>query len=193
MRRFAVTMSAMFLTACGSQPGPTAEASASTARPTETVAADATPDLAACPKPDTPVAPDTRLRTEAIAVPAALRGVMRADMESFAVSTLGGGTVCVDASWMEALDNARLSADGRFASFDWFGYEAFGHVIVDRDGKGYTYDHDTAEGFSGDNYWPEEMEPQAFYQPVERGFERQVKERLEWWDRKRRELRGQGE
>ena len=60
-------------------------------------------------------------------------------------------------------------------------------------GKGYTYDHDTAEGFSGDNYWPEEMEPQAFYQPVERGFERQVKERLEWWDRKRRELRGEGE
>ena len=60
-------------------------------------------------------------------------------------------------------------------------------------GKGYTYDHDTAEGFSGDNYWPEEMEPQTFYQPVERGFERQVKERLEWWDRKRRELRGQGE
>ena len=60
-------------------------------------------------------------------------------------------------------------------------------------GKGYTYDHDTAEGFSGDNYWPEEMEPQTFYQPVERGFERQVKERLEWWDRKRRELRGEGE
>ena len=140
MRRFAVTMSAMFLTACGSQPGPTEEASAPTAQPTGTVAAEATPDLAACPKPDTPVAPDTRLRTEAIAVPAALRGVMRADMESFAVSTLGGGTVCVDASWMEALDNARLSADGRFASFDWFGYEAFGHVIVDRDGKGTVID-----------------------------------------------------
>ncbi|MFM7349934.1 MAG: replication-associated recombination protein A, partial [Erythrobacter sp.] len=39
-------------------------------------------------------------------------------------------------------------------------------------GKGYTYDHDTPEGFSGDNYWPEGMAPEAFYAPVERGFER---------------------
>jgi putative ATPase len=60
-------------------------------------------------------------------------------------------------------------------------------------GKGYTYDHETAEGFSGDNYWPEEMEPQAYYDPVERGFERQVRERMEWWDRKRGELRGEEE
>src|SRR4029079_9178193 len=45
-------------------------------------------------------------------------------------------------------------------------------------GKGYTYDHATEEGFSGDNYWPAEMEPQTFYEPVERGFERQVKERI---------------
>ncbi len=57
-------------------------------------------------------------------------------------------------------------------------------------GKGYAYDHDTEEGFSGADYWPEEMEPQAYYQPVERGFERQVIERMEWWDKKRRERRG---
>ena len=57
-------------------------------------------------------------------------------------------------------------------------------------GKGYTYDHDAEDGFSGDNYWPEEMEPQTFYEPVERGFERQVRERMEWWAKKRRELRG---
>ena len=57
-------------------------------------------------------------------------------------------------------------------------------------GKGYTYDHDAEDGFSGDNYWPEEMEPQTFYDPVERGFERQVRERMEWWAKKRRELRG---
>ena len=54
-------------------------------------------------------------------------------------------------------------------------------------GKGYTYDHDAEEGFSGDNYWPEEMEPQTYYEPVERGFERQVKERIEYWNRLRRE------
>jgi len=56
-------------------------------------------------------------------------------------------------------------------------------------GKGYTYDHDAEEGFSGDNYWPEEMEPQTFYEPVERGFERQVKERIAYWN-KLREQRG---
>ncbi len=54
-------------------------------------------------------------------------------------------------------------------------------------GKGYTYDHDTPEGFSGDDYWPEDMEPQTFYSPAERGFEREVKKRLEYWDKLRSE------
>ena len=48
-------------------------------------------------------------------------------------------------------------------------------------GKGYTYDHDAQGGFSGDNYWPDEMEPQTYYSPVERGFERKVRERLAYW------------
>ena len=54
-------------------------------------------------------------------------------------------------------------------------------------GKGYTYDHDAEEGFSGDNYWPDEMEPQTFYDPVERGFERQVRERIAYWNKLREE------
>ena len=54
-------------------------------------------------------------------------------------------------------------------------------------GKGYTYDHDTPEGFSGDEYWPEGMAPEQFYAPVERGFEREVKKRLEYWDKLRAE------
>ncbi len=54
-------------------------------------------------------------------------------------------------------------------------------------GKGYTYDHDAEDGFSGDDYWPEGMEPQTFYEPVERGFERQVKERIAYWNRLRKE------
>ncbi|MBC2651081.1 replication-associated recombination protein A [Novosphingobium flavum] len=57
-------------------------------------------------------------------------------------------------------------------------------------GAGYAYDHDAEDGFSGANYWPEGMPPQTFYQPVERGFEREVKKRLDWWDRKRRERNG---
>jgi len=52
-------------------------------------------------------------------------------------------------------------------------------------GEGYSYDHDADEGFSGDNYWPEEMVPQTYYAPVERGFERRIRERLEHWDRLR--------
>jgi putative ATPase len=56
-------------------------------------------------------------------------------------------------------------------------------------GAGYAYDHNTDEGFSGDNYWPEEMEPETFYAPVERGFERKVRERMDYWDRLRSERR----
>jgi putative ATPase len=52
-------------------------------------------------------------------------------------------------------------------------------------GKGYEYDHDTAEGFSGQNYFPENMARRRFYQPKERGFEREIIKRLEYWDRLR--------
>ena len=57
-------------------------------------------------------------------------------------------------------------------------------------GKGYAYDHDAPDGFSGANYWPEGMGAQEYYRPVERGFEREVLRRMEWWDRKRAERRG---
>ncbi|WP_022683247.1 replication-associated recombination protein A [Sphingobium bisphenolivorans] len=56
-------------------------------------------------------------------------------------------------------------------------------------GKGYQYDHDAAEGFSGDNYWPEEMTPQTFYAPTDRGFESRVAERMAYWERLRAERR----
>ena len=52
-------------------------------------------------------------------------------------------------------------------------------------GKGYAYDHDAEDGFSGANYWPAEMEPQRYYEPVERGFEAKLKERLAYWDARR--------
>ncbi len=48
-------------------------------------------------------------------------------------------------------------------------------------GKGYEYDHDTEDGFSGQDYFPEEMGRREFYKPVERGFERDIKKRLEYW------------
>jgi len=52
-------------------------------------------------------------------------------------------------------------------------------------GKGYQYDHSTEHGFSGDKYWPEEMDPQLFYTPSPRGFEARIAERLAEWDRLR--------
>jgi putative ATPase len=55
-------------------------------------------------------------------------------------------------------------------------------------GKGYAYDHDADEGFSGQDYWPEEMEAQAFYEPSDRGFEAKVRERLAYWNERRKEL-----
>ncbi len=59
-------------------------------------------------------------------------------------------------------------------------------------GKGYQYDHDTADGFSGQNYFPDGMARRQFYQPAERGFEREIKKRLEYWDRLRKQKnRGQ--
>lgn len=49
-------------------------------------------------------------------------------------------------------------------------------------GKDYAYDHDTADGFSGANYWPDEMAPQTLYRPVDRGFEARIAERIAYWD-----------
>lgn len=58
-------------------------------------------------------------------------------------------------------------------------------------GDNYVYDHDTKEGFSGQNYFPEEMERQHFYQPAERGFEREIRKRLDYWDRLRTRKSGE--
>lgn len=54
-------------------------------------------------------------------------------------------------------------------------------------GAGYQYDPDTEHGFSGQNYFPDSMARQRFYDPVERGFEREIKKRIEYWDKLRKE------
>jgi len=48
-------------------------------------------------------------------------------------------------------------------------------------GKDYAYDHDAEDGFSGQNYFPDDMARRQFYRPVERGFEREIMKRLEYW------------
>ena len=54
-------------------------------------------------------------------------------------------------------------------------------------GKGYAYDHDAEGGFSGANYWPDELPPQTFYTPTDRGMERRIAERLAAWAALRRD------
>jgi len=54
-------------------------------------------------------------------------------------------------------------------------------------GKGYDYDHDAQDGFSGQNYFPNEMNRQRFYNPKEIGFERDIHKRLVYWDKLRSE------
>jgi putative ATPase len=55
-------------------------------------------------------------------------------------------------------------------------------------GKAYAYDHAEKDAFSGADYWPDGLEPQNFYQPTDRGFEARVRERLEYWEKRRNAL-----
>ena len=52
-------------------------------------------------------------------------------------------------------------------------------------GAGYQYDHGAEDAFSGQNYFPDGMARERFYQPKDRGFEREVGRRLEYWDKLR--------
>jgi putative ATPase len=54
-------------------------------------------------------------------------------------------------------------------------------------GDGYRYDHDEPDAFSGQDYFPEKMGRTTFYDPPDRGFEREIRKRLDWWAKLRRE------
>jgi putative ATPase len=54
-------------------------------------------------------------------------------------------------------------------------------------GHGYAYDHEAEDAFSGQNYFPDGMERRSFYQPTERGFEREIAKRLAYWAKLRAE------
>jgi putative ATPase len=57
-------------------------------------------------------------------------------------------------------------------------------------GRDYEYDHASEEAFSGQDYFPEALGRQTFYDPPERGFEREIRKRLEYWAKLRRERSG---
>ena len=56
---------------------------------------------------------------------------------------------------------------------------------------GYVYDQDLEDGFSGQNYFPEEMGRRRFYHPVDRGFEREIKKRIDYFDKLRAQKQAQ--
>ena len=58
-------------------------------------------------------------------------------------------------------------------------------------GRGYAYDHNEEDAFSGQNYFPDALPRQTFYDPPERGFEREIRKRLDYWARLRKERGGQ--
>jgi putative ATPase len=60
-------------------------------------------------------------------------------------------------------------------------------------GKGYVYDHATEEGFSGQNYFPDGVPRRSFYRPGEDGFEREIKKRLDYWEKLRQRGVAQGQ
>ena len=66
--------------------------------------------------------------------------------------------------------------------------------LMKREGYGreYQYDHDAPDAFSGQNYWPEAIGRRTLYEPVERGFEREISKRLEYWAKLRKERGGEG-
>jgi putative ATPase len=54
-------------------------------------------------------------------------------------------------------------------------------------GRGYSYDHDAPDAFSGQDYFPETLGRHTFYDPPDRGFEREIRKRLDYWAKLRAE------
>jgi putative ATPase len=82
-------------------------------------------------------------------------------------------------AWKSAKANGSLSPPKRILGAPTKLMRELGH------GEGYAYDHDHPDAFSGQDYWPEEMIPQTYYRPTDRGFEKRLAERLAWWDERR--------
>ncbi len=146
----------LLLAACGNEsapapaPGGGASLAALPASPAAAPQAPpaARPDPARCPALTRDDENGLLERKAPLPVPAALAGVVAADMNQFAVTTLGGGHGCIDVRWMEQAGPVTLSADQRFLTFAWQGYEAFGFVVFDRSGKGQEVDTGTQPAWS---------------------------------------------
>lgn len=97
------------------------------------------PNPARCPAA-TPIEADSNDRKVPLRIPARLAPVAKSDLTRLAVRTLTGANFCQDIPAINKAENFALSGDGRFLSFDWYGYEEGGHVIIDRTGAGQSID-----------------------------------------------------
>lgn len=75
-------------------------------------------------------------RTEALPVPKSYEMLVSSSREQFAVANIYGGSICLDTRPMTEVKGFTISKDRRFFEFDWTGYEADGHIVVDRSGSG---------------------------------------------------------
>ncbi len=132
-------LAAVWLAACDAAPEAAPAGGTDTVRGSAVTPAPAGPDLGACTSKSLDDNPD-RLRQGPLPVSALLKPVLAADEDHYAILTLGEETLCIETQWIEAVDNLELSEDGRFLSFDWTGYEAFGHQLIDRTGAGQAID-----------------------------------------------------
>lgn len=115
--------------------------------PTETPSSAPEPDLAACP-PAHPFEGELMERTGPLPVPSQFAGMVKSDMSHFAIISKTGNTFCVDTSWIDQIEEPKGSRDQRFLTFGWLGYEQFGHVMIDRSGKGQVIDTGNAPLFA---------------------------------------------
>lgn len=97
------------------------------------------PDVAECPSLK-PLSEPLNDRTRPLPVPPPFEMLVSSSAEQFAVATIYGGTVCIDTRGMIKAGTFTISDDRRFVEFDWSGYEADGHVVIDRTGMGQVID-----------------------------------------------------
>jgi len=105
------------------------------------------PRMKQCPALQ-PLGPGDIPRTEAVPIPRPMKKIAVATPQRLAVSTIKGATLCVDMRLRGEVSAPELSAEGRFVSFDWAGYEAAGHLLVDRTGAGQQVDIGSRPVFS---------------------------------------------
>ena len=135
MIRKAFACLALALAACGQADAPVqpvaSEAAANPPAPT----APATPDLAAC---DAAHELDEGAggNVQPIDVPATIRDIAAASPHELAILTRAGATVCINLSWIYGINDAEWLADDRLLGFATHGFEAFGYLVIDRQGRG---------------------------------------------------------